>query len=244
MDTSSKFNVEKLLKPYWEKSKLPQKMLEMLQHFFETYLDAVKPETPERYIPILTTFMNLLNTQLSNPFTFEPFHECIRKPFDYFMFGLDFFRPLVNWQTSYVVGRERLEEIAAHIKKGHNVIFLANHQIEADTGHCHSYLEKDYPELAEKMIFIAGERVITDLFAIPFSMGCNLLCIYSKRYIDNPPELKEQKLLHNKKTMQLMSQLLTEGGKCIYVAPSGGRDRKNAEGVVEIAPFDPIRALR
>ena len=38
--------------------------------------------------------------------------------------------------------------------------------------------------------------------------------------------------------MELMSELLSEGGKCIYVAPSGGRDRPNAEGVVEVAPFD------
>jgi glycerol-3-phosphate O-acyltransferase len=37
----------------------------------------------------------------------------------------------------------------------------------------------------------------------------------------------------------LMSRLLQEGGKIIYVAPSGGRDRKNAEGQIEVAPFDP-----
>jgi len=39
--------------------------------------------------------------------------------------------------------------------------------------------------------------------------------------------------------MELMSELLSEGGKAIYVAPSGGRDRPNAQGVVEIAPYDP-----
>ncbi len=39
--------------------------------------------------------------------------------------------------------------------------------------------------------------------------------------------------------MGLMSELLSEGGKAIYVAPSGGRDRPNAEGTVEVAPFDP-----
>ena len=36
-----------------------------------------------------------------------------------------------------------------------------------------------------------------------------------------------------------MSRLLREGGKIVYVAPSGGRDRKNSLGKVEIAPFDP-----
>jgi len=36
-----------------------------------------------------------------------------------------------------------------------------------------------------------------------------------------------------------MSVLLSDGGHAIYVAPSGGRDRRNALGVVEVAPFDP-----
>ena len=75
--------------------------------------------------------------------------------------------------------------------------------------------------------------------AIPFSMGCDLICIYSKRYIDNPPDLKAKKQLHNKNTMEQMSRLLQEGGRIIYVAPSGGRDRGNANGTVEVAPFDP-----
>ncbi len=39
--------------------------------------------------------------------------------------------------------------------------------------------------------------------------------------------------------MEQMSRLLQEGGKVIYVAPSGGRDRRNAEGKIEVAPFDP-----
>lgn len=93
--------------------------------------------------------------------------------------------------------------------------------------------------LCQQMIFVAGERVVTDPLAVPFSLGCDLICIYSKRYIDHPPELKEQKQLHNKKSMTMMSTLLSEGGKCIYVAPSGGRDRRNADGEIEIAPFDP-----
>jgi glycerol-3-phosphate O-acyltransferase len=86
---------------------------------------------------------------------------------------------------------------------------------------------------------VAGDRVISDPLAIPFSKGCNLLCIYSKKHIETPPEKKTEKLLHNKKTMQNLSALLSEGGKAIYVAPSGGRDRANPQGIVEVAPFDP-----
>ena len=39
----------------------------------------------------------------------------------------------------------------------------------------------------------SGDRVTTDLLAMPFSMGRNLLCIFSKKHVDNPPELKSTK---------------------------------------------------
>ena len=91
----------------------------------------------------------------------------------------------------------------------------------------------------KEMIFVAGHRVTTDPMAIPLSMGRNLLCIYSKRRVEYPPEHKEEKMLYNQRTMQTMAELLAEGGKCIYVAPSGGRDRLAPSGEVEVAPFDP-----
>ena len=100
-------------------------------------------------------------------------------------------------------------------------------------------LQDHYPMLAEEMIFVAGHRVVTDPFAIPFSMGRNLLCIFSKKHIDNPPEKKHSKQIHNKRTMQKMSELLSEGGHSIYVAPSGGRDRMEKNGEIKVAPFDP-----
>jgi glycerol-3-phosphate O-acyltransferase len=89
------------------------------------------------------------------------------------------------------------------------------------------------------MIFVAGERVITDPFAIPFSMGRNLLCIYSKKYFDLHKEKRAQMQEHNKKSIKVLSKLLDEGGKCIYIAPSGGRDRPDRTGRFVVAPFDP-----
>ena len=88
-------------------------------------------------------------------------------------------------------------------------------------------------------IFVAGDRVQTDAIAVPFSMGRDLLCIYSKKHIENPPELKGEKSKHNRLVMKTMAKLFKEGGKCIWVAPSGGRDRPNPEtGKFEVAPFD------
>ena len=40
-------------------------------------------------------------------------------------------------------------------------------------------------------------------------------------------------------TTQAMLRLFKGGGKCIWVAPSGGRDRPDADGVYTPAAFDP-----
>ena len=117
---------------------------------------------------------------------------------------------------------------------------LANHQTEPDPQVISLLIEKIDPILAKEMIFIAGHRVTSDPLAVPLSLGRNLLCIYSKKHISHPPEKKGEKILHNQRTLKEMQTLLNEGGHCIYVAPSGGRDRFDAiTGHVQIAPFDP-----
>lgn len=237
MDRNSKSEVVRTLEEKVQKKDLPEKIGKTLLSFYESYCETVKE--PKQINEIFLTFIELVEEQCKKPYVFEPYHKQIRKPFDYYKFGLDFIRPLVDMSQSTVNGEKHLQEIEHYLQQGDNVIFLANHQTEADPQALSLLLEKDFPKLTGKMIFVAGERVITDPLAVPFSMGCNLLCIYSKRYIDFPLEKKLEKQLHNKKTMQLMSTLLKEGGKCIYVAPSGGRDRKDAEGNVQIAPFDP-----
>ncbi len=218
-------------------SKIPPNHRANLQQFFKAYKGAVVSFAES--FPTLCLYLQMLEEEFKSPFSFEPYHTKVRNPVDYYRFGLDFVKPLVNLEKSKILGTDNLEFIAKSLKNKENVILLANHQTEGDPQAIAILLEKTHPEIAESMIYVAGERVVTDPLAIPFSKGCDLLCIYSKRYIDYPPEQKADKQLHNKKTMQLMSRLLEEGGKIIYVAPSGGRDRKNAQGKIEVAPFDP-----
>lgn len=239
MDKNSTPRFLETLHTLKENGTIDEKYTQIFTNFFESYLNTVQPENEGELDAFFLVFLERVLEQIESPYLFEPYHKMIRSPFDYHKFGLDFLRPLVVKEESKVYGKEHLDEIAQKLAKGENAVFLANHQTEADPMAISLLIEEDFPELAGNMIFVAGERVTTDPLAIPFSMGCNLLCIYSKRYIDTPPEQKHQKQLHNKKTMQLMSQLLSEGGKCIYVAPSGGRDRKGADGEIEIAPFDP-----
>lgn len=216
---------------------LPSQYREHLSLFFEGYIHAVP--SSEDCLPTLRLYLLFLKEEIRSPFTFEPYHKKVRHPLDYYRFGLDFIRPLIDLPHSKIEGLDHLKNIAEMLRKKENVVLLANHQTESDPQAIAVCLEKMYPEISESMIFVAGERVVTDPLAIPFSKGCDLLCIYSKRYIDFPPEKKHEKQIHNKKTMQLMSRLLEEGGKIIYVAPSGGRDRKNVHGEIEVAPFDP-----
>ncbi|NGX45797.1 MAG: hypothetical protein K940chlam2_00977 [Chlamydiae bacterium] len=241
MVKNSKFDFSARLKELELLEAISSQTARQLAQFCESCMEAISSsgEDPSPYRRIFATYLDLVLEESKTPYPFEPYHKRVRAPFDYYAWGIEFMRPLVDLNRSHLLGKERLIEIQTHLKNGANVIFLANHQIEADPQAISLMLEKDFPKLAEEMIFVAGERVITDPLAIPFSMGRDLLCIYSKRYIDHPPEEKDRKQLHNKKTMQRMSALLSEGGRCIYVAPSGGRDRPNKDGLVEVAPFDP-----
>lgn len=220
---------------------IPEKYRRIILQFYGCFKIAMQ-EAGKPIETVLSTFLlflQLVREQFERPYSFEPYHKKIRHPIDYYQFSLDFIKPLVDFSKSSIRGHKVIDEIEKQRARRENVIFLANHQSETDPQAIAILLEKTYPKLAESIIYVAGERVVTDPIAIPFSMGCDLLCVYSKRYIDHPPELKLEKQLHNKNTMELMSRLLQEGGKAIYVAPSGGRDRKNAKGIIEVAPFDP-----
>lgn len=219
---------------FFDKHPLPVKAQHLLKEFCCNYTRAIGYEHP-----ILLTIVEKIYEQILLPYSFAPYHTKIQAPFDYYQMGMDFLRPLIDFPHSTVTGHPHLEEIVQRLHRKENVIFLANHQIEADPQALSILLEHQYPQLAEQIICVAGDRVVTDPIAIPFSMGRNLLCIYSKRYIDHPPEKKAEKQLHNQKTMELMSELLKEGGHAIYVAPSGGRDRKDAKGHIQVSSLDP-----
>lgn len=219
-----------------QKKCLPKKYESILLQFLKDYKNSVLEEASLEQYQI---FLSLLEQHHTHPPHFLDYHQKVLSPFNYYQFGLDFIRPLVDFPHSKIWGEKNLKTIETQLEKKENVIFFANHQTESDPQLIALVLEKNYPEIAKKMIFIAGERVITDPLAIPFSLGCDLLCIYSKKYIDCFTEKKQQRLLHNRRIMKKMSHLLQEGGKVIYVAPSGGRDRPDKYGNVTVSPFDP-----
>lgn len=225
---------------YIDHEAFPPKFVHILHLFATQYLQICydhSPLFPEAF-ERLKQYLHFVRENAENPFPFEPYHTAVRTPFDYYRFAIEMVAALVDTNHSSLLGEKTVETIEQQLAAKENVILLANHQSEADPQALAILLQKKYPTLAKTMIFVAGDRVTTDPIAIPFSMGCNLLCIFSKRHIENPPEKKEAKLAHNQKTMRVLRSLLEQGGACIYVAPSGGRDRKNGSGAVEVAPFD------
>lgn len=222
-------------------SLIPEKYKKILEDFFFSYQTVVQHSKQSilDYLPFFNTFVELVKKQIVTPYEFGHFHKAIRTPIDYYRFGIEFLRPAVNMEKSSVLGWDIFIEIENQLAKGDNVVLFANHQIEADPQAISLLLEKSHNDLAENMIFVAGDRVISDPLAVPFSLGRNLLCIYSKKYLHASSEeesIKKQE--HNKKTIAVMAELLQVGSKCIYVAPSGGRDRPNEEGIVTVSPFD------
>lgn len=184
-----------------------------------------------------------------NKYVFGVTHEALRgnpeteegNTLDYYAWGCNFFRNFMDRDESQILGVENLKRAMDQANAGENVVFFANHQSEADPQVMSLMLEKaGFAEEAARMIFVAGHKVTTDPLAIPFSMGRNLICIHSKKHIDADPETKGPKNRQNLAAMGAMLEKLKRGGCILWVAPSGGRDRRDvASGKTPIAPFDP-----
>lgn len=221
--------------------KIKSKTDSILKDFYKNYMVASSHSgiTEEARNAFFNQLVALIQKNIEHPHRFHLFHQAIRAPFDYYRFALDFIRSITDLEHSHVNGLEQVKSMIQQLSKKENIILFANHQTEPDPQIIKLLLEKQYPSFAEQMIFVAGHRVIEDPIAIPLSLGCNLLCIYSKKHMDHPPEDKPKKVSHNQRTMKKMQELLNEGGKCIYVAPSGGRDRQDSQEKIDVSPFDP-----
>ena len=238
-DSNTNPPLKSLVVPF--QKKIPSKYWEIMAQFLDTYECILQKKhlNLSFYRSLFTRYATCTLKQLSSPFTFSSYHRGIRQPFNYYQMGLDLFHPLINFEQSTFSGKENLSSMQALLAQGENVLLFANHQTEADPQAICLLLGKEFSTFAQEMIFVAGERVVTDALAVPLSLGLNLFCVYSKKYFHIYPHRKTEMLSHNKQTMLQMSQQLDKGGKCIIIFPSGGRDRPDQNNVVNVAAFDP-----
>lgn len=227
-------------------------MLEGLSHFVSEYFTAcsasgaIDPEVTTKNM--MNAIQYGIQHGITDQYIFGVTHKALRgdkekedgNEIDYYQFGCDFFRPCMDYDNSVVLGEDNLQNAMDQISKGENVVFFANHQSEADPQVMSIMLEKaGFGKQAEDLVYVAGHKVTTDTLAIPFSMGRNLICIHSKKHIDSDPETKPVKTRQNLSAMSGMLKMLVKGGASIWVAPSGGRDRRDIDSnEVPIAPFD------
>eukprot|EP00741_Cyanophora_paradoxa_P014717 tig00020816_g14195.t1 len=229
--------------------RIPAKEANILRELLVSYSKALKHAGNDAFDKeaMLIRYLDLIEQQVSSPHKFDNYHQQLLSPVDYYSFANDFLRPLIDRRHSFVSGKDTLDQMQSWLAAGHNVVLLANHQSEADPGLLALVTEGHLPEeMIKSMIFIAGDRVLSDPLIVPFSLGRNCLTVISKRHQGDTPEEQMKAKAHNAATMKKMGELFARGGKCVYVAPSGGRDRPAADNAawktgdpVEVHAFDP-----
>lgn len=214
-------------------------MEELYRNYRNAVFESGIPNANEIVLSNMTVVLDRVFKDVEDPFVFSPYHRAIREPFDYYMFVKKYIRPLIDFRSSYVGNISVFYEIEEKLQQGHNIILISNHQTEADPAVIELLLEATHPHIAENMTFVAGDRVITDPLCKPFSMGRNLLCVYSKKHMNDAPELAEMKRKANTRSLKEMALLLRGGSQIIWIAPSGGRDRPDpVTNEWYPAPFD------
>lgn len=226
-----------------EAGKLPPNVASGMEELYHNYRNAVYdsgiPRADEVVLSNMSVALDRIFLDVEDPFEFAPYHKALREPFDYYVFGQNYIRPLVDFRNSYVGNISLFYEMEEKLQQGHNIVLISNHQTEADPAVIALLLENSLPHIAENMTYIAGDRVVTDPLCKPFSMGRNLLCVYSKKHMDDDPKLVEMKKRANTRSLKEMAKLLRGGSQIIWIAPSGGRDRPDPlTGEWYPAPFD------
>lgn len=237
-----------ILKAGQGSGQVPERLVGAVNELYTNYKKAILgsglPGANEEFVAkVMASVCERVLLQLDPraAFTFPSHHERILEPYNYYNFGQRYIRGLVDFTTSVLGNEAGFLEIQEQLERGENVVLLANHQTEADPAVFALLLEAKFPNLATDVIYVAGDRVVTDPLCKPFSMGRNLFCVHSKKHMHDDPETKAEKMATNRKTLRAMQNALNEGGKLLWIAPSGGRDRaidpKTEENIPD--PFDP-----
>ncbi|XP_031250782.1 glycerol-3-phosphate acyltransferase, chloroplastic-like [Pistacia vera] len=226
-----------------EAGRLSSNLAALMEELYHNYKNAVfssgKPGADELVLSNMAVLFDRVLLDMEEPFEFPPYHKALREPFDYYIFGQNYIRPLIDFSNSYVGNISLFYEMEQKLQQGHNIVLISNHQSEADPAVIALLLESANTRIAENLIYVAGDRVLTDPLCKPFSMGRNLICVYSKKHMLDAPELIEMKRKANTRSLKEMALLLRGGSQIVWIAPSGGRDRPDP--VTEEwhpAPFD------
>jgi glycerol-3-phosphate O-acyltransferase len=169
-------------------------MAAMLAHFTNEYFAAASnsfaagnteynpKDAAQRFMKALE--LGMKHGMGGSKFTFGVTHKALRgkgepqdneledadgnpNEYDFYKFGCDFFRPAMDLENSVVLGQENLAKAVQQIKDGENVVFLANHQSEADPQVFSVLLDTiGLNDEAADVVYVAGHKVTTDALAM------------------------------------------------------------------------------
>ncbi|PPE02607.1 hypothetical protein GOBAR_DD00306 [Gossypium barbadense] len=208
--------------------RLPPNVAAGMEEVYQNYRNAVFQSGDPAAVGVVLSNMTVAFDHwlldVEDPFVFEPYHKALREPFDYYMFGENYIRPLIDFRNSYVGNLSLFYEIEEKLKQGHNVVLISNHQTEADPIIISLLLEKTNPHIAENMIFVAGDRVITDPLCKPFSMGrggSKIVWIAASGGRDRPDPFTEEwyPALFDSSSVDNMRRLIEHSGTPGHVYP-------------------------
>jgi len=208
--------------------------------FLECYVQRAiqKGLSEKEALTVMEKIYQRIFEQIQDPYPFPSTHKPTKEDSSFYDLGIKLTAPLILGDPE-IKNPDHLREIEARLKNGENVILAANHQTELEPQILSLVCDPVAKDLFRNTYFVAGERVTTDPLAAPLSRGRHLFCIYAKRYVAEDKQIEIDRRMHNLKTIKQMKELLNQGGCCIYVALSGGRDRPDASQQIQLSPFDP-----
>ncbi|KAI4834739.1 glycerol-3-phosphate 1-O-acyltransferase [Plasmodium brasilianum] len=206
--------------------------------FLKKYYEEIKKYKSCSPQTFLNMFLMYIDT--FKKYRYYSFPNIHRYDENLYEWSLEFWSHLIDKKNSKFFGTPNINKTKKWIDEGHNVIIFSNHHIEADANIIKYYFHMNNAQnISRNIIFVGGHKIRADPLSRPFSVTANLLSIFSKKYIENPPHLREEKILFNHKSLNTLKNLLSEGKQIIWLTPSGGRDRKGPDGNINISPFDP-----
>lgn len=201
-----------------DSGKLPTPLYAAFEDFYNNYKQTVlgsdAPDAnPELVARVMGSIADRTFNQFLDPYTFPSYHTRLLEPYDYYKFGQNYVRTLINFDKSVVGHLERFEKIQEQLDAGDNVVLLANHQTEADPGVWALLLEKKLPRLATEIIYVAGDA---DSEICVTTTPHNLLLNFSaSRYMHGlcarPPAMQREALC-----LQGVAHLVLPQSACIH----------------------------
>src|SRR5207248_2202760 len=72
-------------------SNIPKKYLQIFIYFYKSYANTLKENHIDVSIchDLFKLYLKLIEEQCKDPYVFELYHKAIRKPFDYYAFGVN-----------------------------------------------------------------------------------------------------------------------------------------------------------